>query len=148
MGDKPLPEIGQVAVCRAHLLSQWATPKFKQLQNWKRISKPSQHAEIKGPADRSLTLPQRKGPRQRNKPSVNKNSKNPTPKQDSWWTTKLISGTWGQHTNLNCHTPLREELTKQLPLKDRRKNNITQTPGETMTELWIKYQHQDWMLKE
>jgi hypothetical protein len=22
MGDKPLPEIGQVAVCRAHLLSQ------------------------------------------------------------------------------------------------------------------------------
>jgi hypothetical protein len=31
------------------------------------------------------------------------------------------SGIRGQHTNLNCHTPLREELMKQLPLKDRNK---------------------------
>jgi hypothetical protein len=30
------------------------------------------------------------------------------------------SGTWGQCTSLNCHTSLSEELTKQLPLKDRR----------------------------
>jgi hypothetical protein len=29
----------------------------------------------------------------------------------------------GQHANLNCNTSLREELTKQLPLKDRRKKN-------------------------
>jgi hypothetical protein len=25
---------------------------------------------------------------------------------------------------------------------------LTQPPGETMTELLLKYQHQDWMLKE
>jgi hypothetical protein len=59
------------------------------------------------------------------------------------------SGTRGQHTNLNCHTPLREELTKQLPLKDRRKKkNTTQPQGKTTTELLLKYQHQDWMLEE
>jgi hypothetical protein len=33
VGDKPLPEIGQVLVYRAHLLSQWAT--FKVQQYWK-----------------------------------------------------------------------------------------------------------------
>jgi hypothetical protein len=39
-------------------------------------------------------------------------------------------------TNLNCHTSLREELTKQLPLKDRRKTSKTTQPtGETKTEL-------------
>jgi hypothetical protein len=60
------------------------------LQNWKANSKPSQHADSRGPADRSLNLPQRKGVRQRNKPPVNKHSEDPTPKQDSWWTTELI----------------------------------------------------------
>jgi hypothetical protein len=49
---------------------------------------------------------------------------------------------WGQHTNLNCHTSLREELTKQLLLKDRRKKKKTlptgQPSGETMTELLLK----------
>jgi hypothetical protein len=48
-----------------------------------------------------------------------------------------------------CHTTLREELTKQLLLKDRRKTGDTpQPPGKTKTELLLKYQHQDWMLKE
>jgi hypothetical protein len=37
---------------------------------------------------------------------------------------------------------LTEELTKQLPLKDRKKT------GETKTELLFKYQHQDWMVNE
>jgi hypothetical protein len=39
---------------------------------------------------------------------------------------------------------------KQLPLKDRRKKkiNTTQLPGKTMTELLLKYKHQDWMLEE
>jgi hypothetical protein len=59
------------------------------------------------------------------------------------------SRTKGQHTNLNCHTSLREQLTKQLPLKDRRKKaNITQPPGDNTTELWLKYQYQDCMLEE
>jgi hypothetical protein len=40
------------------------------------------------------------------------------------------------------HTSLKEEPTKQLLLKDRRKT------GETKTELLLKNQHQDWMLKE
>jgi hypothetical protein len=47
-------------------------------------------------------------------------------------------------------TSLREELTKQLPLKDRKKKTgkSPQPPGETKTELLLKYQYQDWMLKE
>jgi hypothetical protein len=44
---------------------------------------------------------------------------------------------------------LREGLTKQLPLKDREKTGETpQPPGETKTEPLLKYQHQNWMLKE
>jgi hypothetical protein len=54
------------------------------------ISKPSQHTDSREPADGSLTLPHRKGMRQRNKPPLIKNSKNPTTKQDSWWATELI----------------------------------------------------------
>jgi hypothetical protein len=46
---------------------------------------------------------------------------------------------WNLRTS---HTSLREELTKQMPLKDRKKT------GKTKTELLLKYQHQDWMLKE
>jgi hypothetical protein len=47
------------------------------------------------------------------------------------------------------HTSLREELTKKLSLKDRRKTGETpQPPGETKTELLLKYQHQDCMLEE
>jgi hypothetical protein len=47
------------------------------------------------------------------------------------------------------HTSLREELTKQLLLKDRKKTGKSpQPPGKTKTELLLKYQHQDWMLKE
>jgi hypothetical protein len=36
--------------------------------------------------EKSLTLPQGKGVRQRNKPPVNKHSENPTPKQDKFQT--------------------------------------------------------------
>jgi hypothetical protein len=37
----------------------------------------------------------------------------------------------------------------ELPLKDRRKTGETQQPpDETKRELLLKYQHQDWMLKE
>jgi hypothetical protein len=42
-------------------------------------------------ADGSLTLPQKRGAKQRNKPPINQHSENPTPKQDSWWATELIS---------------------------------------------------------
>jgi hypothetical protein len=47
------------------------------------------------------------------------------------------------------HTSLREELTKQLPLKDRKKKakKNWQDHLETKTEPLLKYQHQDWMLK-
>jgi hypothetical protein len=54
-------------------------------------SKPLQHTDRRRPCGGSLTLPQRKEVRQRNKPPVNKNSEKPNPKQDSWWTTELIS---------------------------------------------------------
>jgi hypothetical protein len=50
-----------------------------------KIRKTSQHADSRG-----LTLPQRNGTRQRKKPTIIKNSENPTPKQDSWWATELI----------------------------------------------------------
>jgi hypothetical protein len=47
------------------------------------------------------------------------------------------------------HTSLREELTKQLPLKDRKKTGeSSQPPGKTKTEFQLKYQHKDWMLKK
>jgi hypothetical protein len=47
------------------------------------------------------------------------------------------------------HTSLREELAKKLLLIDRRKTGETpQSPGKTKTELLLKYEHQDWMLKE
>jgi hypothetical protein len=51
-----------------------------------------------------------------------------------------------KNANVNCHTSLREELTKQLPQKPGEKKNIAQTPGETMTKLLLKYQHQVCML--
>jgi hypothetical protein len=47
------------------------------------------------------------------------------------------------------HTSLREELTKQLLLKDRKKTGESlQLLDETKTELLLKYQHHNWMLKE
>jgi hypothetical protein len=47
------------------------------------------------------------------------------------------------------HSSLREELTKQLLLKDRKENwQSPQPPAKTKSELLLKYQHQDWMLKE
>jgi hypothetical protein len=47
------------------------------------------------------------------------------------------------------YTSLREELTKQLPLKDRKiTGESPQPPGETKTELLLKYQYQGWLLKE
>jgi hypothetical protein len=54
-------------------------------------SKPSQHADSRGLANGSLTLSQRKRARQRNKPPANQHRENPTPKQDDWWMTELIS---------------------------------------------------------
>jgi hypothetical protein len=46
----------------------------------------------------------------------------PNSKAGQLWATELISGTWGQHTNVNCHTSLR--VTKQLTLKDRGKKTL------------------------
>jgi hypothetical protein len=60
----------------------------------------------------------------------------------------------GHRTDLRnlrtSHTSLREELTKQLSLKDRKKKTgeFPHQPADTKTELLLKYQHQDWMLKE
>jgi hypothetical protein len=46
------------------------------------------------------------------------------------------------------HTSLREELTKQLPLKDGKKTDKSpQPPGETKTDLLFKNQYKDWILK-
>jgi hypothetical protein len=45
------------------------------------------------------------------------------------------------------HTSLREELTKQRQEKKKTGESL-QPPGESKTELLLKYQHQAWMLKE
>jgi hypothetical protein len=121
------PEVRQIVDYKDHLLSQRAIPKVKWPCKIEKNSEPSQHADSRGLADGSLTMPQRKKARQRYKLQVNNHSKNPT-------------------TNLNCHASLREELTKQLLLKDRRKK--TTNTCQTTNELLLKYQHQDWMLEE
>jgi hypothetical protein len=77
------------------------------LQNWNTIRKTSQHPDSKEVADGSLTMPYRKGARQRNNPPINQHSENPTLKQDDWWATELFSRTRVQYTNSNCHTSLR-----------------------------------------
>jgi hypothetical protein len=43
--------------------------------------------------------------------------------------TELFSRTWGQYTSSNHHTSLRKELTKQLPLKDRKKKKLVRLPN-------------------
>jgi hypothetical protein len=48
---------------------------------------------------------------------------------------------------LKCHTSLREKMTKQLLLKDRR-IKPRKSPGETMKELLLICEHQVWMLEE
>jgi hypothetical protein len=144
-GDKSLPEVGHVVDGPQSSSPEPVSSTQSQtaLQNWKTNSKPSQHDDSRGLADGSLNLPQRKEARQRNKLPVHKHSENQTLKYNSWRTTKLISLTWGQHANLNCHTSLREQLTKQLPLKDRRRKtlHISQPPSETMAEYLLKCQH-------
>jgi hypothetical protein len=53
---------------------------------------------------------------------------------------------WNLRTS---YISLRKELTKQLWLKTGKKTGKSpQPPGETQTELLLKHQHQDWMLKE
>jgi hypothetical protein len=64
-------------------------------------------------------LPQKKGARQRNKPPVNQHSK--THSKTGW-----LVGYRADLQNLRpSHTSLREELTKELLLKDRRKAGKT-----------------------
>jgi hypothetical protein len=119
-GDKLLPEIGQVAIHKDHLLSQWATSKVK----WHcKIEKYSANHHNTLTAGGQLTDHWPcfgKGDEAKKQAPSKPTQRNPTPKQDRWWATELISGTWGQHTNLNCQTLLRQELTKQLPLKEEK----------------------------
>jgi hypothetical protein len=109
-------------------IPQWSSPEpvssiqaKMTLKNWRTKREWSQYADSRGLADVSLILPQRKGERQRKKPLVINPSKNSTPKQESWWITHMISATWRPHANLNCHTSLRQKLTKQMVMKDRKK---------------------------
>jgi hypothetical protein len=63
--------------------------------------------------------------------------------------------TWGQHTNLNIATEGRadqaaasERQKKKEKEKGKKEKKKAQPPGESITELLLKYQHQDWMLEE
>jgi hypothetical protein len=91
-------------------------------QNWKTISKPAYHADSREPADGSLTLPQRKGMRQRNKPPINQHSKIPTLNQDGWWPTELIfrnweqpTPHWGRSSLSSCHWKTGKNKLANLP---------------------------------
>jgi hypothetical protein len=75
VGDKLLPEIGQIAVHKAHLLSQWATSKVKRCCKMEKPSANHHNTLTAGSHDRSLTLPQRKRVRQRNRPPINQTVK-------------------------------------------------------------------------
>jgi hypothetical protein len=65
-------------------------------------------------------LPQRKGVRQRNKPPINQHSEKHNSK--AGWLVGHRTDLWNLRTS---HASLREELTKQLPLKDRKKNLVS-----------------------
>jgi hypothetical protein len=101
LGDKLLPEIGQVVDHKAHLLSQWATPKVKHLCKIEKQTVKHHNTLTAGAIWWITELAQRNGARKRNKPPVNKHSEKPTAKLDIWWTTELISRMWGHHSNLN-----------------------------------------------
>jgi hypothetical protein len=64
-------------------------------------------------------LPQRKEARQRNKHPVIKHSENPTPKQDTWWATELISE--GEETYKLKLPHLTKEGTDQAAASERQK---------------------------
>jgi vancomycin resistance protein YoaR len=101
----------------------------------------------KGASRRITDLATEKGDESKKQAPSNQAQWKPNSKSEQLVGYRTDFGTWGQHTNLNCYNPLREELTKQLPLKDKRKkpkkSNSTQPPGKTTTELLLKYQHQD-----
>jgi hypothetical protein len=99
----------------------------------------------------SLTLPQRKGTQQRNKPPGKPIQRKPNSK--ARW---LVNHRADLQNLRTSHTSLKEELTKQLPLEDRKKNwgrqkkktdESPQPTGKIKTELLIKYQHQSSMIR-
>jgi hypothetical protein len=57
---------------------------------------------------------------------------------------------WNLKTTCKLKLPyLTEGVAAQAAAPERqKKKNTTQPPGDTMTELLLKYQHQDWMLEE
>jgi uncharacterized protein YqcC (DUF446 family) len=98
VGDKLLPELGQVVVHKAHLLSQWA---IKQYCKTEKQTANHHNTLIEGGwLTHHWPLPQRKRARQRNKLPVIK----PNSKAGQLMGYRADSGTWGQHTNLSCHT--------------------------------------------
>jgi hypothetical protein len=113
------------------------------LQNCKTNSESSQYSDSRV----WLTLPQRKGAKQRNKPLVNKYTKS-----------HLENKTTGGEDCLNLRTPCKLKLpyfiergADQAAALERQKKKTLPTiqpPGETMKKHLLKYQHQDWMLEE
>jgi hypothetical protein len=133
-GDKPLPEIEQVVVHKAHLLSHWATSKVKRCYKIEKQSA-NLHNTLAARAHWGITdLAPEKGGKAKKQALSNQAQWKPSSKAGQLVDNRADLGTWGQHTNLNGHMSLREELTKQLPLKDKRKRKkTTQSPGKTTT---------------
>jgi hypothetical protein len=117
VGDKLLPEIRQIAVHKAHLLSQWAISKVR----WHcKIEKQSanQHNMLTAKSQLMDLWP---CPRERAQ------GKETAPNKPTQWKPNSkagqLVGHWADLQNLRTsHTLLREELTKQLTLKDKKKN--------------------------
>jgi hypothetical protein len=139
--DKLMFEMGQLAVHKAHLLSQQTTSKVK----WHcKIEKQSANHHNKLTAG-GWVMDCWPCPRERNRPPVNPHSKNPTAKQGGWWATVLIYRTleqatphWGRSWLSSCHWKTKKKKT----------GKTSQSPGKIKTEPLLTYQHQDWMLKE
>jgi hypothetical protein len=106
------------------------------LQNWKILSKPSQHTDSRGQADGSLTLPQRKGVKQRKKHPVNQHSENPTPKSmpgglQSWSPepedniqTQTATPHWGKSWLSSCLWKTEEKLVRLPNQLERLRQNL------------------------
>jgi hypothetical protein len=95
-----------------------------------------------------LPCPQRKGVKQRNKSPVIKHSENPTPKQDSWWATKLILEPEDNIKLKLPHTAEGEADQAAASERQKKKNQHYPTIWQDYSEFLLKYKHWDLLLEE
>jgi hypothetical protein len=128
VGDKLLLKTGQIEVNKAHLFSQWATSKVKW--HWKIEKEWPNHNNMLTAGSQLTDLwlaPEKRSEAKKqtsNKPTQKK------PKSEAGW---LLDYRADLQNLRKRHTLLKEQLTKKLPLKDRKKKTgeSPQPPGKT-----------------